>query len=82
MIIDYFLIKKQSYDLLALYKDNAGYPAWNVSGLVAFAVPVTLTLTAIIIGEDAGQYYNWFYKYGWFTGSTLGGLIYYILNRG
>ena len=82
MIVDYFLVKKQSYDLLALYKDNAGYPAWNVSGLVAFAVPVTLTVIAIAIGEEAGQYHNWFYKYGWFSGSALGGVIYYILNRG
>jgi len=81
MIIDYFLVKKRSYDLLALYKDNAGYPAWNLSGVAAFAVPVTLTIFAIISGVD-GWYYDWFYKYGWFTGSTLGGVIYFILNRG
>ena len=31
MIVDYFLIKKQSYDVMALYKDDAGYPAWNIS---------------------------------------------------
>ena len=80
MIIDYFLVKKQSYDLIALYKDNAGYPAWNVSGIWAFALPVTLTIIAIIMGEGR-WYYDWFYKYGWFTGSTLGGIIYYLLNR-
>ena len=81
MIVDYFLVKNQSYDLLALYKDNAGYPAWNVSGLVSFAIPVTLTIIAIISGSS-GWYHDWFYSYGWFTGSTLGGVIYYILNRG
>jgi len=77
MIIDYFLIKKQSYDLLALYQDNAGYPSWNVSGFIAFLVPVGLTIVAITTG-----YLSWFYDYGWFTGSILGGIIYYFVARG
>jgi NCS1 family nucleobase:cation symporter-1 len=24
---------------------------------------------------------SWFYTYGWFTGSILGGLIYYVVAR-
>jgi len=76
MIVDYFAIKKQSYDLLALYQDNAGYPAWNRAGFIAFLIPVGLTLTAITTGE-----LSWFYTYGWFTGSILGGLIYYVVAR-
>ncbi|NNL55433.1 MAG: nitrate reductase, partial [Woeseia sp.] len=77
MIVDYFLIRKQSYDVIALYQDNAGYPAWNMAGLAAFFVPVGLTLTAITTGS-----LGWFYTYGWFTGSFLGGLIYYVAARG
>ena len=80
MIVDYFVVKKQSYELLALYKDNAGYPAWNIPGLVAFLVPVSLTVAAIITGD--GVFYDWFYSYGWFTGSFLGGIIYWFANRG
>jgi len=76
MVVDYFLIKNQSYDLLALYKDNAGYPAWNTAGFIAFLIPVSLTLVAITTG-----YLSWFYSYGWFTGSILGGLIYYFVAR-
>jgi len=76
MIVDYFLVKKQSYDVLALYQDNAGYPAWNKAGFAAFLVPVGLTLIAITTGK-----LSWFYDYGWFTGSILGGLIYYIVAR-
>jgi NCS1 family nucleobase:cation symporter-1 len=76
MIVDYFAIKKQSYDLLALYQDNAGYPAWNIAGMTAFLAPVTLTLIAITTGK-----LSWFYDYGWFTGSILGGLIYYFAAR-
>ncbi len=72
MVVDYFLIKKQRYDLIALYKDGAGYPAWNRAGLTAFLVPVGLTVVAITT-----DWLGWFYNYGWFTGSILGGLIYY-----
>jgi NCS1 family nucleobase:cation symporter-1 len=76
MVVDYFLIKKQSYDLLALYQDNAGYPAWNRSGFIAFLIPVGLTIIAITTGK-----LSWFYTYGWFTGSILGGLIYFFVAR-
>ncbi len=76
MVVDYFLIKNQQYDLLALYQDNAGYPAWNKAGFIAFLIPVGLTVIAITTGE-----LRWFYDYGWFTGSILGGLIYYFVAR-
>ncbi len=72
MVVDYFLVKRQEYDVLALYRDNAGYPAWNRPGFIALLVPVALTLVAITTGR-----LSWFYTYGWFTGSILGGLIYY-----
>ncbi len=77
MVVDYFIIKKQSYDVLALYQDNAGYPAWNKAGLTAFLIPVALTVVAITTGA-----LSWFYDYGWFTGSFLGGLIYYLVAKG
>jgi NCS1 family nucleobase:cation symporter-1 len=76
MVVDYFLVKNQSYDVLALYQDNAGCPAWNTAGFIAFLVPVGLTLVAITTGA-----LGWFYTYGWFTGSILGGLIYYFAAR-
>ena len=76
MIVDYFLIKNQAYDVLALYQDNAGYPAWNKAGFIAFLIPVGLTLIAITTGR-----LGWFYTYGWFTGSILGGLIYYFVAK-
>jgi NCS1 family nucleobase:cation symporter-1 len=77
MVVDYFLIKNQRYDVLALYQDNAGYPAWNRAGFLAFLVPVVLTGLALKI-----PMLSWFYTYGWFTGSILGGLIYYVAARG
>jgi len=76
MVVDYFLVKNQSYDLLSLYQDGGSYPAWNMPGFIAFAVPVALTIIAITTGKI-----SWFYDYGWFTGSILGGCIYFLVAR-
>ncbi len=72
MIVDYFLVKKQHYELPDLYRDGGVYPAWNTAGFIAFLIPVGLTLVAITTGL-----LSWFYDYGWFTGSALGGILYY-----
>jgi NCS1 family nucleobase:cation symporter-1 len=77
MIVDYFLIKKQRYMLADLYRTGGVYPAWNAAGFVAFLVPVGLTVIAITTGT-----LTWFYDFSWFTGSLLGGLIYYLISRG
>ncbi len=76
MIVDYFVIRRQRYDLPGLYRDDGPYPAWNRAGFIAFLLPVALTLVAITTGR-----LGWFYDYGWFTGSLLGGMIYYLLGR-
>ncbi|UVJ46105.1 NCS1 family nucleobase:cation symporter-1 [Pseudomonas sp. LS1212] len=74
MVVDYFLIRKQTLDLAGLYRDDV-YPAWNWFGFIAFGVPVALTLLSL--GSPA---FSWFYDFGWFTGSALGGLLYYGLS--
>jgi len=76
MIVDYFMIKNQQLDLAELYKTNGIYSGFNSAGLIAFAVPVALTLFAITTGS-----LSWFYTYGWFTGSILGGLIYRFIAK-
>jgi nucleobase:cation symporter-1, NCS1 family len=76
MIVDYFVIRRQTLDLAGLYRDDGPYAAWNFAGFAAFLVPVALTIAAIATGRI-----QWFYDYGWFTGSLLGGLIYYLLAR-
>ncbi|PSS58344.1 NCS1 family nucleobase:cation symporter-1 [Pseudomonas sp. BBP2017] len=75
MVVDYFLIRKQTLDLAGLYRDDV-YPAWNAAGFIAFGVPVALTLLSL-----QSQAFSWFYDFGWFTGSALGGLIYYALGQ-
>ena len=77
MIVDYFLIRKQRYELADLYISGRTYPDWHAPGLIAFLAPVGLTVVAIFTGA-----LSWFYDYGWFTGSILGGLIYWLICRG
>ena len=76
MIVDYFLVRKQHYELPDLYRDGGVYPAWNTAGFIAFLIPVGLTFVATTTGR-----LGWFYNYGWFTGSILGGIIYYFASR-
>ncbi len=71
MVVDYFLVRRQRLDLAGLYRDDV-YPAWNWPGFAAFAVPVALTVMAL-----GNRQFHWFYDYGWFTGSLLGGALYY-----
>lgn len=76
MIVDYFIIKGQKLELAELYKTNGIYAGFNVAGLIAFAVPVALTVFAITTGS-----LSWFYQYGWFTGSALGAVIYWFAAK-
>lgn len=77
MIVDYFVVKKQHYELADLYVSERTYPDWHIPGMVAFLTPVALTVGSILTGR-----LSWFYDYGWFTGSILGGLIYWLMCRG
>jgi NCS1 family nucleobase:cation symporter-1 len=75
MIVDYFIVKKQNLDLVALYTPNSTYPAFNMTGLAAFALPVFITLISFSVPA-----LSWFYSYGWFTGAFTGALVYFLLN--
>lgn len=72
MVVDYFLIRKQKLELADLYKTDGVYPAVNMAGMISFFAPVLLTVISLSTGA-----LSWFYDYGWFTGSFMGGLLYY-----
>lgn len=76
MIVDYFVIRRQSFDLPALYLDGSTYPAFNPAGFIAFFVPVGLTVISF-----SQPSLSWFYDYGWFTGSLLGALVYFVASK-
>ncbi len=76
MIVDYFVVKDQRLNLADLYLTDGEYAGINMSGMIAFAVPVALTVFSIITGS-----LSWFYQYGWFTGSILGAAIYFFIAK-
>jgi NCS1 family nucleobase:cation symporter-1 len=76
MIVDYFIVKRQKLSLADLYLTDGCYRGFNPNGLIAFAIPVALTLYSLLSGN-----LNWFYQYGWFTGSILGGLVYWAMAK-
>jgi NCS1 family nucleobase:cation symporter-1 len=76
MVVDYFIIKKQTLELAELYKPNSIYAGVNKSGLLSFFIPVTISIVALTSG-----YLSWFYQYGWFTGSISGGILYYLFKK-
>ncbi|MFT5708707.1 MAG: NCS1 family nucleobase:cation symporter-1 [Oceanospirillaceae bacterium] len=76
MIVDYFIVKDQQLNLAALYLADSEYAGINMSGMIAFAVPVALTVFSIVTGS-----LSWFYQYGWFTGSILGAIIYFAIAK-
>ncbi len=72
MLVDYFIIKKQTLNLRDLYLNNGVYPAINWAGMLAFLIPVSLTIFSIMTGM-----LPWLYDYGWFTGAFMGAVLYY-----
>ena len=75
MIVDYFMIRKQQLNILALYQENA-YPAVNWAGFIAFLIPVGCTFLAISF-----DVMTWFYDYGWFTGAISGAVLYFVASK-
>ncbi len=76
MIVDYFIVRKQHIDLVAIYTVSGIYPRFHWAGLISFFIPVVLTITSLIT-----QQFLWLYKYGWFTGSLSGACIYFIASK-
>jgi NCS1 family nucleobase:cation symporter-1 len=76
MIVDYFIIKKQTINLIDIYKVGGLYPNVNWAGIGAFLIPVALTSLALMTDTCL-----WIYSYGWFVGSFLGGVFYYMFSK-
>ena len=78
MIADFYLVRKQNLDVIELYKASGAYGKYNWAGILAFLVPAVLALVAFRAGSESGLF--WLYNYGWFTGATLGFILYLVLS--
>jgi len=76
MIVDFFLLRKQSYDVRSFYTRSGEYAyraGWNVRGLLALGLGLFAALAGNIIPGLGGLA-----NYAWFIGIAVGGLAYYL----
>ena len=76
MLVDFYLLRKQSYDVRAFYTRTGQYAyrsGWNVRGLIALAVGLVAALAGNIVPGLGGLT-----DYGWFIGLAVGALAYYL----
>jgi NCS1 family nucleobase:cation symporter-1 len=76
MITDYFVIRKQKIHLIDIYRVDGVYPKVNRAGMFSFIFPVLFTVFCITTNTNM-----WVYNYGWFVGSALGAILYFISSQ-
>jgi NCS1 family nucleobase:cation symporter-1 len=80
LVCDYYLIRKTSLDLAALYKTDGAYAYggrhFNPAAIIAFAAGVLSALVGYWVPE-----LDLFYHLSWFTGVLVSGGIYYLLMK-
>jgi NCS1 family nucleobase:cation symporter-1 len=76
MLVDFFVLRKRSYDLRSFYTRSGEYTyrdGWNVRGLLALAVGLFAALAGNVIPGLGGLA-----NYAWFIGLAVGGAAYYL----
>ena len=81
MIVDYYLIKKQSYNPKDLFSSdpNGRYfysKGWNLKAL--YALFIAFVFSAVTIWN---QDFTHLQSYAWFIGAFMGGLMYFLLSK-
>lgn len=77
MLIDFYFIRKQQYDVNSFYVKDGLYSynkGWNPRALLALVIGLLVAFSGLIIPS-----LNWLFSYNWFLGIGAGGLAYYIL---
>ncbi len=80
LIVDYWVLRKRTLDLRALYVREGAYSyknGWNVAAVVA-----TLVGTVVALGGAFWEPMNFLYDWSWFIGFGLSGGIYYVMMQG
>jgi nucleobase:cation symporter-1, NCS1 family len=81
ILVDYYLIARQSVDVPQLYVAQGRYRftgGWNVNALVATAVGALFSSVLPHVGSVLP---GWWGTYGWFFGVAIGGLVYLGMER-
>jgi NCS1 family nucleobase:cation symporter-1 len=79
MIADYFLIRKRTLDVDALYRRNGIYEyknGVNPRAMIALAAGITVALCGLVVPG-----LRWLYDYAWFVGFGVAAVIYTLAMR-
>ncbi|HEX6895326.1 MAG TPA: NCS1 family nucleobase:cation symporter-1 [Bryobacteraceae bacterium] len=80
MITDYFLIRRRSLDVAALYKSDGKYRyrgGVNYRALSALALGIVVALIGLVVAP-----LHWLYEYAWFVGFLVAAAAYWVAMRG
>ncbi|MBH8581341.1 NCS1 family nucleobase:cation symporter-1 [Bisbaumannia pacifica] len=81
IVVDYYLIKRQTLNMQDLFSSAEGgryhyLKGWNQRALIAFAGAALFSISTVLVPALSGLG-----GYGWLLGAALGGLFYYGLMR-
>ena len=77
MIADYFVLRRETLSLDALYRRNGIYEyrrGFNYRGIAALALGIAVALIGLVVPS-----LRWLYDYAWFVGFFVSGLAYLAL---
>lgn len=80
MITDYFLIRRRSLDVAALYRSDGKYRysgGVNYRALSALAAGIVVALIGLVVAP-----LHWLYEYAWFVGFLVAAVTYWVAMRG
>jgi NCS1 family nucleobase:cation symporter-1 len=80
LIVDYWILRKKTLDLRALYTEDGPYrysQGYNLPAIIATFAGAAVALAGMF-WEPLRPIYNW----SWFVGFGLAGALYYLLMRG
>lgn len=80
MMVDYYLIRKGTLNVEALYQENGEFRfqnGWHVNALIAAGIGI---LFSSILPNFTNLLPSWWGVYGWFFGVAIAGVIYYGLK--
>lgn len=83
IMVDYYLLRKQTIDIAGLYKEDGPYKftnGWNIKAFVAAGIAAVFSSILPIYGPSS--YSANLGPYTWFIGVGVAGLVYYALNGG
>jgi nucleobase:cation symporter-1, NCS1 family len=91
LIVDYYVIRRTSLDVAALYRADGEYSygsGWNAAAIGAFVLGVLPNIPGFLNAAfpasfaGVGQGFKTVYTYAWFVGIAISALVYGVMMKG